>query len=138
QLIDWQDAMLRKGKVSSYQASASGGTDLVKYFVSGDYLDQQGIMVGTGYQRIAARANVEVQANKRLRFGLNIAPSYGITNGSTLADGKDTQTHLMLSFSPVTEATYGLHTGEKTVGQYLWGKSGTNPYSVMTGSTDVS
>ena len=38
--VDWQDEIFRKGLVQSYQLSATGGNEGAKYFISGDYLNQ--------------------------------------------------------------------------------------------------
>ena len=38
--IDWQNAIERKGLMQNYEVSASGGTDAVKYFLSGNYANQ--------------------------------------------------------------------------------------------------
>ena len=91
--LDWQDEYFRKGVVQNYQLSASGGNEFVKYFVSGDYLDQEGITHGVTYKRYSARANIEVQASDKIKLGLNLAPSYSIGNDPGV-DGKDLQTHI--------------------------------------------
>lgn len=44
-IIDWYDECVRMGLSQDYQVSVSGGTDKVSYYFSGQYLDQQGVMV---------------------------------------------------------------------------------------------
>ncbi len=73
--------------MSNYQLSASGGTNSVKYFVSGDYLGQQGYMLGVDYKRYAARANVEIKPNEKFTAGINLAPSYSIGNNPGVEAG---------------------------------------------------
>ena len=48
---DWGDYLFKKGNHSSYEASISGGTDKFKYYSSLSYLNQEGIVKGTNYQR---------------------------------------------------------------------------------------
>jgi TonB-linked SusC/RagA family outer membrane protein len=71
QYVDWQDELFRTGITQNYQVSASGATDNVNYFVSGNYNDQQGFALGLDYKRYSIRANVEVKASEKLKFRLD-------------------------------------------------------------------
>ncbi|WP_377489504.1 SusC/RagA family TonB-linked outer membrane protein [Pontibacter toksunensis] len=132
-LVDWQDEVFRKGLVQNYQVAASGGTDAVNYYISGDYLNQEGIALGLGYERYSARANVEVKANDKLKFGINLSPSYSITNDPGV-EGKDQQMHIAVGFNPVVEDTVGLdvNTGDEL--PYQWGVSRNSPVRVIENS----
>ena len=86
---DWQDAVYRTAPMQSHQLGISGGTDNVQYLVSGGYLDQQGILVNSEFQRFTLRSNVNIDINKWLNFGLTWA---GIREkGSTPPFGEGTQ-----------------------------------------------
>ncbi len=74
---DWQDVIFRLATVQNYQLSATGGTENVKYMVSLGFFDQKGIVIGSDYQRFNIRSNIDAQLTKRLKFGSNIAASYG-------------------------------------------------------------
>ncbi|MCW3089774.1 MAG: TonB-dependent receptor [Ferruginibacter sp.] len=90
--IDWQDVIERKGQIQNYELSASGGTDAVKYFISGNYANHDGFVVNLGYKAYSMRANVEINASKNLKFGVNIAPTFSITQDPGV-DGKDAIFH---------------------------------------------
>lgn len=68
--------------------SIAGGSNNTDYYVSGGYLDQGGLIKNVDYKRYSARANVNVQVNKRLKLGINSVltkedkeqPAYGIGN----------------------------------------------------------
>ena len=125
--VDWQDLFFRKGLVQSYQISASGGNDIVRYYVSGDYLNQEGVAIGVGYKRYSARANVEVSPNKNLRFGLNLSPSFSEQNDPNV-EGKDAITHIVVGMNPVVESStgaLGTNVGDNT--RYAWGTSRVSP-----------
>ena len=125
--VDWQDLFFRKGLVQSYQLSATGGNETVNYYVSGDYLDQDGIAIGVNYKRYSARANVEVSPNDNLRFGLNIAPSYSEELDPNV-EGKDAITHIVVGMNPIVESSTGAegtNVGENT--SYAWGTSRVSP-----------
>jgi TonB-linked SusC/RagA family outer membrane protein len=131
QYVDWQDLLLRKGVTQNYEVNASGGTDAVKYFVSGGYLDQQGTAIGLGYKRFSGRANVEIKANEKLRFGVNIAPSYSVTSDPGV-EGKDQQLHVAASEAPVVEESVGPElTNVGTYTNYTWGQTRPSPLAVV-------
>jgi TonB-linked SusC/RagA family outer membrane protein len=131
--IDWQDEMFRTGAVQDYQLSASGGNEFVKYYVSGDYLDQEGIAIGVGYKQYSARANVEVNASDKLKLGINIAPSYSIASDPGV-EGKDQQMHLAVSVVPVSEESVGLDINVGDNDRYTWGNSRSSPVRVVENS----
>ena len=70
---DWQDAVYRTAPMQTHQLGISGGTDNVQYLVSGGYLDQQGILLNSEFQRFTLRSNVNIDINKWLGFGLTWA-----------------------------------------------------------------
>jgi TonB-linked SusC/RagA family outer membrane protein len=128
--IDWQDAIERKGKIQNYQVSASGGNDFVKYFLSGNYSDQQGFVINTDYKAYSLRANLEVNASSKLKFGVNIAPTYSISEDPGV-EGKDNIFHQALSLAPVQEDTMGLLPNIGKNGQYAWSSTTNSPYGKL-------
>ena len=124
--VDWQDELFRKGLVQNYQLTASGANDFIRYFVSGDYLDQEGIAIGVNYKRYSTRANVEVQANEKLRIGLNLNPSYSVLKDPGV-EGKDAITHTTVGMVPVVEEDAGLLTGVGDIPLYTWASSRLSP-----------
>ncbi len=72
---NWFDAVTRQAVVQNHNISISGGTPNVKYFVSGNYLNQEGVVVQNGLQRFAFRSNVDVKISDKIRFGINLNPS---------------------------------------------------------------
>jgi len=129
--IDWQDEIERKGLIQNYEISASGGSDAVKYFLSGNYADHDAFIMNVSYRAYSLRANVEINASKRLRFGVNIAPTYSITQDPGV-DGKDNIFHQALSLAPVQEDTMGLLVNTGKNGQYLWSSTTNSPFGKLT------
>jgi len=68
--VNWQDSAFRTAPFQNYELSASGGTENVRYFVSGNYLNQAGVLLNTGYKNYSARANVEINAAKKIQAGI--------------------------------------------------------------------
>lgn len=70
--VDWDDVMFQKGSHQSYEASISGGSDRFTYYSSLAYLNQQGVGINSGLERISGRLNVDYQATDRMKVGANI------------------------------------------------------------------
>jgi TonB-linked SusC/RagA family outer membrane protein len=130
QYIDWQDQLFRTAGSQNYQVSASGATDNVNYYVSGNYTNQDGIAIGLGYKRYSARANVEVKANNKLKFGLTLTPTFSVATDPGI-EGKDNRFHQLLAQTPVAEDTAGVNTGYGKNDPYRWGVSTASPISVI-------
>lgn len=132
--IDWQDEIFRRGVVQNYNLSANGGNEYLNYYISGDVLDQVGHIVGVDYKRYSARANVEVTASDRVKFGVNIAPTYSVGNDGG-AEGKDQQMHLTGTIIPVVERSIGRDANVYPNTFYPWGNTRVSPPRVLEEST---
>lgn len=77
---DWQDQAFQKAPFNQYDFSASGGTDKTKFFFSGQYSDQRGILVGNRFKRISTRFNLDNQATDRLKLGINVGLTRSVNN----------------------------------------------------------
>ena len=69
---NWQDLVFRKAQIQNYSLSATGGSEKARYAVSGTYFQQDGIVIGTNFERFTLRANGDVQVGKMLKLGNNI------------------------------------------------------------------
>jgi TonB-linked SusC/RagA family outer membrane protein len=84
---DWQDEIYRSASIQNHELSISGGTDNVRYLISGGFLNQEGILKNSGYKRYSIRANISSDINKWAAFGLNWAGTR--ESGNTPAFGSD-------------------------------------------------
>jgi TonB-linked SusC/RagA family outer membrane protein len=128
--IDWQDEAFRKGMIQNYQISANGGNEYVKYYISGNYQNQEGMIKGMDYTGYSARANLEVSVNKKLKFGINLSPTYSIVNDPGV-EGKDNILHQLIGYTPVQEDTMGLYPNTGDYGQYKWSNSPNSPIAKL-------
>jgi len=80
QLIDtdWQDESFETGILQDYGFSASGGSENSQFFLSANYYDQGGILVGSGFDRLNFRANSQFKLGK-----LTITESLGFSQTQT-------------------------------------------------------
>jgi TonB-linked SusC/RagA family outer membrane protein len=70
---DWQDAVFRRAPISGAELATAGGTERMRYRVSGTWFDQKGIVLSSGYRRIGGRANLDFAASDRLNITTNFA-----------------------------------------------------------------
>lgn len=68
---NWQDAVFQTALQHSHQISAQGGTDKVQYYVSGSYMNQEGTIIGSEFNRFSVRANLDAQLKSWLKLGVN-------------------------------------------------------------------
>ncbi len=69
---DWLKTVTQPGSTNEHNLNISGGTENVKYYVSGGYLDQDGVVKGYQYQRFSFRTNLDITINKWLKTGTNV------------------------------------------------------------------
>ena len=66
---NWIDGTFRGGLRQEYNLTITGGTEKLNYYVSGSYLDDEGILEGSHFQRFSSRVNVDYQAKPWLKIG---------------------------------------------------------------------
>lgn len=70
---NWQDEVTRVAPGQEYHIKASGGSDKTTFFLSGNYLDQKGVILGSSFKRYNIRANISSQVSKKFSIRLNFA-----------------------------------------------------------------
>lgn len=76
---NWMDKMFRTGVTDEYSLSMSNGTEKAAYYISGNYSDITGIMVGQNVKKFSVRANLDIQPVKWLKTG--VKATYGGSDG---------------------------------------------------------
>jgi TonB-linked SusC/RagA family outer membrane protein len=81
---DWFDAMTRVAPQRKIEMSASGGNKHITAYVSGGYLSQKGVVLGTGYNRfnVTTRINANITPRLHMKLMLNPTYSYGSHNAT--------------------------------------------------------
>lgn len=69
---DWQSSALRDATVQNHELSVSGGDDKNRYLISGNYFNQQGTILNTGFKRYSGRINYERIVNEKFKVNTNI------------------------------------------------------------------
>ena len=73
---NWQDEIFRNALLQNYNLSIRGGTKTVSYNLSGGYLGQDGICIGSDFERYTFRMGTEIQVTPKVRFGGTVNVSY--------------------------------------------------------------
>ncbi|WP_430429592.1 SusC/RagA family TonB-linked outer membrane protein [Maribacter litoralis] len=136
---DWQDLIYRSGSTSNNQVSFSGGSEKINFYASANYFKQDGIIIGSDFERLTFLSNIDAQVTDKLKLGMNLFGSRGIKNGSaTQSDGSvsaggDDVITLALRYAP-DQPVYnadGTYTFGNTVGDPV-----DNPFAVATERID--
>ena len=98
---DWQDQIFQRAPISQYDLNFSGGTDKTKYYASGEYLDQTGILIKNGYKRYNGRLNLEQSVKDWLSIGVNM--SFARSENNRVANDDQFSSPLQIvALSPIT------------------------------------
>lgn len=73
---DWQDQALRNAVAQNIQLNVSGGNKTLKYYISGAYQKDEGMMYHSEYDRYSLRTKLDAQLSKRVKLSFNLNPSY--------------------------------------------------------------
>ncbi|MEM9833657.1 MAG: SusC/RagA family TonB-linked outer membrane protein [Bacteroidota bacterium] len=74
---DWQDVIFQVAPVQNYQISANTGNDKTKFYLSGGYFNQQGVIRTSEFQRFNLRSNFDAQLTDKLTIGTSLTGSHG-------------------------------------------------------------
>lgn len=127
---NWQDAIFQTAMQHQHQVSAQGGTEKIQYYVSASYMDQDGTIIGSNFNRYSFRANLDAQLKKWLKLGLSA--TYSSTNDDLkLADSNEGLINYSLTTLPDIPI-YNIDGSYATVVREGW----TNPNPVALAMMD--
>ncbi|TDE18628.1 SusC/RagA family TonB-linked outer membrane protein [Dyadobacter psychrotolerans] len=109
----WQDEAFQKGPMQQVDFQMNGGNEKTKFFISGQYYDQKGTLIGNSLNRMSARLNVDHQAYKWLTVGMSMGLSR-TDNRRLPGDNQFSnplQAAALVPLTPITDPNTGLPTG---------------------------
>lgn len=77
---DWQDELFRTAPIQNYQLSVRGGGESFKYYASGNYFNQEGIIQNTDFERFSLRLNMDAYLTDQIKMGISLNPSRSTSN----------------------------------------------------------
>ena len=78
---DWQSEIFRIAPIQNYELSFSGGNDAAAYFLSANYMGQDGIIIGSDFNKANVRLNLDQRIGSRLKVGTSLNVSHSSSNG---------------------------------------------------------
>ena len=129
-LIDWQKEIFQTSFAQNYSLSVSSGNKKGNYRASVGYVNQEGIVIETGYERLNLKLSGQTTAFDKFTFGIDLNTQLGKTKGGNV-DGKDNTGMSALTMCPVAEPDAGIHTGTEPYSSYLYAGSSNSPVEVM-------
>lgn len=131
--LDWRSRLERTGIRHDGNVTISGGNEKTDYYTSLGYLDEQGYIVGSGYMRYSAKANVNSQLNKWLKVGSNLNVSIAETKGEqNESSGNNSNPFRFLRY---VGNIYPIHLHNQATGEYLLNSEGQKLYDFGLGYT---
>jgi TonB-linked SusC/RagA family outer membrane protein len=98
---NWEDLAFQEARIGTVDVSASGGSERTRYYLSGNYNKQDGILFGNDFNRISARMNLEQDMSDKFKVGLNVAISR--TNANRVAADNQFFTPMQIvALAPIT------------------------------------
>ena len=129
-LIDWQKEIFQTALAQNYNLSVSSGNKKSNFRASLGYVNQEGIVIKTGFERINLKLSAQTTVKDKLTLGFDLAPQFTVTKGGNV-DGKDNTAQQALTLAPVAEAEAGLYTSAQPYTRYLWAGSTISPIANM-------
>ncbi|UYQ92637.1 TonB-dependent receptor [Chitinophaga horti] len=133
---NWQDEIFRTALSQEYLLNLSGGTEKGGYFISGDYLDQDGILKNSSFKRYSVRSNIHAKLTDKLTATLNINGAYSSAqNIDIVADGPHSPISQAITWSPTlpVRTTAGGYTVTDPISSVFF-----NPVALTTDQLSVT
>jgi TonB-linked SusC/RagA family outer membrane protein len=145
---DWKGAALRKAETQNHQISISGGDERTRFFISGNYTQQDGIVRNTDFGKYAGRINLERDLYKKLNVAVNFSISNSEQNSLTNLNSKYSNGSISDPFNyavrlppvvPIYNADGSYNYGNPfSEGDFHLGEKAVNPISDLLESTSQS
>ncbi|MDA0327169.1 MAG: SusC/RagA family TonB-linked outer membrane protein, partial [Bacteroidetes bacterium] len=99
---NYQDEVMRTGIRQMYELSFLGGSDIVKNSTFLSYMDDEGIAIKTGFERLYLKSDTNVKVSDKINFDANIQYSRATRTGLNWGlDGNGGIFNDVASFSPL-------------------------------------
>ena len=123
--LDWFGQAIRPGFRQEYNATASGATEKSDYYFSLGYLDENGYLKTSGFDRLSGRAAVNVRPTTYMKLGLNInATHQNYLNTSTSSSAYVNPFMYCRNIDPI----YPVHLHDVNTGEYILDAQGSKQY----------
>ncbi len=133
---DWFKETYTTGVNQNYQLSISNGNDKMRYYISGGYTQDDGVIKVAYYKRYNFRANIENQVRSWFKMNAGVAYSDYSSNGIISGQGSN---RAGVVLSVINTPTYAKIWDDENPGQYynnFYGANVTHPVENMSRTAD--
>lgn len=123
---DWLDEIFQTGVTQDYKLRISGGSDNIQYLVSGNYVNQEALVIHNKNERYSGRANVVSQVTDWLHLSADVKASHTKTRSANFNTAKSNIINIAMNWAPVLDVY-------DEDGSYTF----KDPYSALTQSNPV-
>jgi TonB-dependent starch-binding outer membrane protein SusC len=104
---DWQSEMFRTAPIQDHNVAISGGTENVIYNIGVGYFAQEGIMLGTSFERVSFRSNTEFKLGNKISAGQTLTIAYSDRANEPFTGGRSQLEHIVkqVPYIPVRDAS---------------------------------
>ena len=133
---DWQDAIFRNALAQNHQLSIAGGSDKSRYYVGLNYLNQDGLVIGSNLNKYNIRLNYELNPIKNLKLSLNFN-SNRVSTQTILTTNSGNESAGPINAAMQFDPTISSQLNEN--GQYLFNPliALENPLALLNGSNEM-
>jgi TonB-linked SusC/RagA family outer membrane protein len=98
---NWEDVAFQDANVGAVDVSAAGGSERTRYYISGSYNSQDGILFGNNFDRVSGRINLDQDLSDKFKVGVNLTVAR--TNTRRVAEDNDFSTPMQIvALAPIT------------------------------------
>ena len=119
--LDWYDQTIRSGYRQEYNFNANGASDKSDYLISLGYLDEQGYLKTSGFNRLSARLSTNINPTSWLKAGLNVNGTHQNYDSSY---GTGNTNNNPFNYCRKISPVYPVHLHDVNTGEYLLDKYG--------------
>ena len=119
--LDWYDQTIRSGYRQEYNFNANGASDKSDYLISLGYLDEQGYLKTSGFNRLSARLSTNINPTSWLKAGLNVNGTHQNYDSSY---GTGNTNNNPFNYCRKISPVYPVHLYDVNTGEYLLDKYG--------------
>lgn len=84
---NWIDEIFRTGAIQGVNTDFSGASENVNYYASLEYLNKEGVLLGTDFERYAARGKFDVDITDNIKTGINLYYAHSEAKGTNTNSG---------------------------------------------------
>lgn len=126
--LDWFKYIERLGYRQDYTVTGNAASDKSSYYFSAGYLDEEGYVKSSDFQRFTGRANISVQPRKWIRTGLTLSGSHQMSNSTTGDAGSATTFINPFYYARNVAPIYPVYLHDMATGRYLLDGDGNKQY----------